>query len=103
MRRPATIAAVGMAAVASSGPGDVAYPARVAIERAPVPPFTLVAFLISNGKNRVSIRVGDEVRVISVGDSVEGWKCVSIDRDEGAVFATPENARVVLKAGTSER
>ena len=74
-----------------------------ALEQAPAPPFTLVAFLISNGKSRVSIRVRDEIRVISVGDSVEGWKCVSIDRDEGAVFTTPEHGRVVLKAGTSER
>ncbi len=74
-----------------------------AIEAAPAPPFTLVAFLISNGKSRVSIRVRDEVRVISVGDAVLGWKCVSIDRDEGAVFTTPEHGRVVLKGGTSER
>ncbi len=73
------------------------------IERAPDPPFTLVAFLISKGKSRVSIRVRDEVRVISVGDSVEDWKCVSIDSDEGAVFTTPGHGRVVLKAGTSER
>ena len=74
-----------------------------AIEPAPAPPFTLVAFLISNGRSRVSIRLRDEVRVISVGDSVEGWKCVSIDPDEGAVFTTPGEGRVVLKAGTSER
>ena len=74
-----------------------------AIEPAPAPPFTLVAFLISNGKSRVSLRVGDEVRVISVGDAVLGWKCVSIDRDEGAVFTTSEHGRVVLKAGRSER
>lgn len=95
-----------------SGPARKATPvapapdpaaATPALERTPAPPFTLVAFLISNGKSRVSIRVSEEVRVISVGDSVEGWKCLSIDRDEGAVFTTPGQGRVVLKAGTSER
>lgn len=74
-----------------------------AIEPAPAPPFALVAFLVSEGKSRVSIRVGDEVRVISVGDAVDGWKCVSIDGDEGAVFTSPLHGRVVLKAGSSER
>ncbi len=87
-----------MPSVTPSEPSSPVAPA----ELAPAPSFTLVAFLISNGKSRVSIRVRDEVRVISVGDSVEGWKCVSIDRDEGAVFTAPEHGRVVLKAGTSE-
>jgi hypothetical protein len=73
------------------------------IEPAPGPPFTLVAFLVSAGKSRVSIRVGDEVRMIAPGDEVDGWKCVSIDRDEGVVFTSPAHGRVVLKPGASER
>lgn len=73
------------------------------LEPTPGPPFTLVAFLVSVGKSRVSIRVRDEVRVIAPGDEVEGWKCVSIDRDEGVVFASPLHGRVVLKPGASER
>lgn len=63
----------------------------------PTPPFTLVGFLRSEGKNRVSVLVGGEVRVISVGDRVLGWTCVSIDRDEGAVFTSPEMPRLVLR------
>lgn len=77
-------------------------PSAPFVSPAPAPPFTLVAFLISNGKSRVSIRVRDEVRVISAGESVDGWKCISVDRDEGAVFASPQG-RMVLKAGSSER
>jgi len=73
------------------------------IEQAPQPPFTLVAFLVSAGKSRVSIRVRDEVRVIAPGDAVDGWKCVSIDRDLGVVFTSPLRERVVLKPGASER
>lgn len=65
----------------------------------PPSPFTLVGFLRSEGKSRVSVRVGGEVRVISVGESVLGWTCVSIDRDEGAVFTSPEKPRLVLRAG----
>ncbi|MBX7186545.1 MAG: hypothetical protein K1Y01_15500 [Vicinamibacteria bacterium] len=72
-----------------------------AVEPAPAPPFALVAFLSAEGKSRVSIRVGDEIRVLSVGESVDGWKCVSIDRDEGAVFTSPRG-RVVLKPGSSQ-
>lgn len=74
-----------------------------AIDQAPAPPFALVAFLVSAGKGRVSIRVRDEVRVIAPGDVVDGWTCVSIDRDDGAVFTSPLRGRVVLKAGSSER
>ena len=72
-----------------------------AAEPAPAPPFTLVAFLSAEGKARVSIRVRDEIRVVSVGESVDGWKCASIDRDEGAVFISPQG-RVVLKPGSSQ-
>lgn len=64
----------------------------------PAPPFTLVAFLAAEGKSRVSIRVGDRVRIVSVGDQVDGWVCVSIDRDDGAVFTSPAKERLVLKA-----
>lgn len=78
-------------------------PSAPVIESEPAPPFTLVAFLISKGKSRVSIRVRDEVRVVSVGDSVDGWKCASIDRDEGAVFTSPSGGRTVLKTGPPER
>lgn len=66
---------------------------------ASAPPFTLVAFLMAEGKSRVSLRVGDQIRVVSVGDQVDGWKCVSIDRDEGAVFMSPVQGRLILKAG----
>ena len=71
-------------------------------EPPPTPPFTLVAFLNSEGRPRVSIRVRDEVRVVSVGESVDGWACLSIDRDEGATFRSPANVRVVLKARLSQ-
>ena len=64
------------------------------------PPFALVAFIESEGKRRVSVRVGGLIRVVSVGDLVDGWSCVSIDRDEGAVFTSPTQGRLVLK-GTS--
>ncbi len=76
-------------------------PAAGAAEPAPAPPFTLVAFLSAEGKARVSIRVRDEIRVVSVGEWVDGWKCASIDRDEGAVFTSPQG-RVVLKPGSSQ-
>jgi hypothetical protein len=65
---------------------------------APEPPFSLVAFLRADGKSRVSLRAGSEVRIVSVGDRILGWTCVSIDRDEGAVFTSPDGARLVLKA-----
>ncbi|MEO8501770.1 MAG: hypothetical protein ABI565_12695, partial [Vicinamibacteria bacterium] len=70
-----------------------ASPAPVlASEPAPGPPFTLVAFLSSKGKARVSVLVREEVRVVAVGETVEGWTCVSIDRDEGATFRSPTDA-----------
>ncbi len=68
-------------------------------EPTPAPPFTLVAFLMSERRSRVSVRVGDQVRIVAVGDQVDGWRCVSIDRDEGAVFTSPSAGRLVLKAG----
>ena len=64
----------------------------------PAPPFTLVAFLRADGKSRVSLRAGSQVRIVSVGDRILGWTCVSIDRDEGAVFTSADGARLVLKA-----
>ncbi|MBK5254722.1 MAG: hypothetical protein JJE39_01675 [Vicinamibacteria bacterium] len=63
------------------------------------PPFTLIAFLTADGRNRVSVAAGGEVRVVSVGDQVEGWTCVSIDRDLGAVFKSGSLEQFVLKAG----
>ena len=63
----------------------------------PPPPFTLVAFIESEGQRRVSVRVGGVIRVVSVGDSIDGWSCVSIDRDEGAVFTSLTQGRLVLK------
>jgi hypothetical protein len=62
------------------------------------PPFTVVGFLSTGGKGRVSVRMGDEIRVLSVGDQFAGWTCVSIDRDLGAVFTSSSGARVVLVA-----
>ena len=71
-----------------------------ALVSAPPPaPFALVAFLRSEGRSLVSLRVGEEIRVVAVGDAVDSWKCVSIDRDEGAVFTSPSGARLILKAG----
>ncbi len=64
----------------------------------PSAPFTLVAFLHSDGKSRVSLRAGSEVRIVAAGDLLLGWTCVSIDRDEGAVFTSPEGERIVLQA-----
>jgi hypothetical protein len=64
---------------------------------APAPPFTVVGFLVSEGKARVSVRVLDEVRVLSVGEEFSGWRCLSIDQDEGAVFVSPAGDRVTLK------
>lgn len=61
------------------------------------PPFTLVAFIESEGTRRVSVRVGGEIRVVSVGDRIDGWSCISIDRDEGAVFTSLTQGRLVLK------
>lgn len=67
------------------------------------PPFSLIGFLSSGGRVRVSIRARDQVRVLSAGDVVDGWRCASVDRDEGAVFTSPDGKRLVLKAGPSER
>lgn len=69
----------------------------------PVPPFTLVAFLETGGRARVSVRVGDDVRVVSVGDQLSGWRCVSIDRDEGVGFVSASGDRAVLRAAPSAR
>jgi hypothetical protein len=62
------------------------------------PPLALVAFLRAEGKSRVSVRAAGQVRVIGVGDQIDGWTCISIDRDEGAVFMSPAKGRLVLKA-----
>lgn len=89
-----------------TAPRDVApppVPLPAATPPPPVPPFTLVAFLSAEGRSRISIRMGDEVRVVAVGESVSGWRCVAIDRDEGAVFVLPSGARAVLLAGSSGR
>lgn len=64
----------------------------------PAAPFTLVAFLRTGGKSRVSLRAGAEVHIVAVGERILGWTCVSIDRDEGAVFTSPSGERVVLTA-----
>jgi hypothetical protein len=68
----------------------------------PAAPLTLIAFLRTDGKSRVSIRAGADVHIISVGDRILGWTCASIDRDEGAVFTSPEGARLVLRAVQDE-
>ena len=75
-----------------------------AIELAPTPtpaptlPFTLVGFLVSDGRSRLSVRLGGEIRVVGVGDSVAGWRCTSIDRDERAVFVSASGDQLILKA-----
>lgn len=88
-------------------PAELVTPVRVSpvldpglppVASEPAPPFTLVAFLESVGKPRVSIRLGGEIRVVSVGDRVDGWICASIDRDEGAVFTSPTQPPFVLRA-----
>lgn len=67
------------------------------IAPSPEPPFALIAFLRTDGKDQASIRVGGQVRMVSVGDQIEGWKCLSIDRDEGVVFDSAEKGRMVLR------
>ena len=79
----------------SAGKPPAPLPAPTA---GPSPPLTLVAFLLAEGTSRVSIRAGGQVRVIAVGDQVDGWTCISIDRDEGAVFMSLARERLVLKA-----
>lgn len=64
----------------------------------PTPPFTLVAFLESGGRARASLLVGEEVRVVSIGDQVSGWRCVSIDRDLGVDFVSATGFRATLRA-----
>ena len=64
---------------------------------APVAPFTLVGFVGSGSRLRVSIKLSDEIRIVGPGDVVEGWRCVSIDPSEGAVFESASE-RVVLRA-----
>ncbi len=88
-------------AAGRSVPTLAAEPRPTVSEVAPAlaPPFTLVAFLTAPGKSRVSVAVRGEVRVLSVGDQVEEWTCVSIDRDEGAIFRSESGERLLLKAG----
>jgi hypothetical protein len=81
----------------------VPTPVQPAIEATPAPPLTLVAYLRSNHGSRVSVRIGEELRVISPGQTIDGWTCVSIDRDEGAVFTSPRYGRVVLKTTAPDR
>lgn len=69
--------------------------------REPPPPFALVGFLTTEGQPRVSVRSGNQVLVVSVGEQVLGWRCLSIDRDEGAVFEAARGQRVVLRASSS--
>lgn len=84
-----------------SPPADVpeAAPPPLLPEPVAAPPFALVAFLSSGGERRVSLRVADEIRVVAVGDQVSGWKCLSVDRDEGAVFVSVSGERLVLRHG----
>jgi len=65
----------------------------------PEPPFALVGFLSAEGRASVSLSVRSEVRVVTVGDTVEGWTCVSIDRDQGVMFTSASGGRLVLKPG----
>ena len=62
------------------------------------PPFSLIAFVSSAGKTRVSLRAGDEVRFVGAGEQIAGWRCLRIDRDAGAEFVSPAGERVVLRA-----
>ena len=66
----------------------------------PPPPFSLVGLLVADGKPRVSVRVGDQIKVLSVGDDVLGWRCVSIDPHEGATFVSSAGEKIVLKSGS---
>ena len=68
-----------------------------AMSPAPMAPFTLVGFVGSGSRLRVSIKLADEIRIVGPGDMVEGWRCVSIDPSEGAVFESASE-RVVLRA-----
>jgi hypothetical protein len=78
-------------------PAPEPVPSTPVIETAP-PPITLVAFLLSKGRSRVSVRLGDEIRVMAAGQTLDGWTCVSIDPDEEVVFTSPIYGRVVLRA-----
>jgi len=69
------------------------------VVEAPPPPFTLVGFVIAEGEVSVSIAVHGEVRVVAEGDQLEGWTCVSIDRDLGATFRSAAGGLLVLRAG----
>jgi hypothetical protein len=79
-------------------PATPAPVVHVEAPSAPTPPFTVVGFLVSEGKRRVSVRMLDEVRVLSVGEVFSGWRCQSIDPDEGAVFVSATGDRAILRA-----
>ncbi len=97
--RPAPPSARPKLAATRSTPNTSKPPAPLKAPTAePPPPLTLVAFLVAEGKSRVSIRAGGQVRVLAVGDQIDGWTCISIDRDEGAVFMSQAKGRLVLKA-----
>lgn len=82
----------------SPAPSAAITPPTLVPAPEPSAPFRLVGFLSADGRSRVSLRTGSEVQIVSVGDRILGWTCVSIDRDEGAVFTSPEGARLVLRA-----
>ena len=52
----------------------------------PATPFTLVGFVGTARSARVSVKLGDEIRIVGLGDSVAGWRCVAIVPPEGATF-----------------
>ena len=66
-------------------------------EGSSAPPFTVLAFVSSENKTRVSIRSGGEIRIVSVGDQVDAWRCLSIDRDAGVAFVSASGERVTLR------
>ena len=66
-------------------------------EGSSAPPFTVLAFVSSESKTRVSIRSGGEIRIVMVGDQVDGWRCLSIDPDAGVGFVSLSGERVTLR------
>lgn len=96
-RRPAGAQAVRPSPPPATPPDLVPTPAPTP----EAPPFSVVAYLMSAGRSRVTVKFGGEVKLVSPGESLAGWRCVSIDRNDGAVFESPSGARVTLVPGSS--
>ena len=101
--------------VASPAPGDPSGPARSKapelqaprcprhrLSRPRVRPSTWWPSCSRAARVASPSRLGDEVRVVSVGDRIEGWTCLSIDRDEGALFSRLPAQQIALRAAQGQ-